>query len=170
MKIKATISSEKITSNSAEAQSLFSDKNFGERFGEKIIYSLPEAFFLMKKGDLELFDLKNKKLKSEEAEKKFEKIDKKFKDKYLVFKDLRSKGYILKSALKFGADFRVYEKNSSKEHSKWICYVDSSNKNLTWQEFVAKNRIAHSIKKNLLIAIVDEEMDVSYFEVSWTKP
>jgi tRNA-intron endonuclease len=41
---------------------------------------------------------------------------------------------------------------------------------MTWHDFSAKNRIAHSTKKNLLIAIVDEEGDVSYYEVSWKRP
>ncbi|MBU1252016.1 MAG: tRNA-intron lyase, partial [Nanoarchaeota archaeon] len=37
-------------------------------------------------------------------------------------------------------------------------------------DFSAKNRVAHSTKKNLLLAIVDEEGDVSYYEVRWVKP
>jgi tRNA-intron endonuclease len=41
---------------------------------------------------------------------------------------------------------------------------------LTWQEFAAKNRVAHSTRKKLLIGIVDEENDVTYYEIGWTKP
>jgi len=41
---------------------------------------------------------------------KFKRIDKKIQIKYPVFKDLREKGYIVKTALKFGADFRIYDK------------------------------------------------------------
>jgi tRNA splicing endonuclease len=40
---------------------------------------------------------------------------------------------------------------------------------MTWQDFASKNRIAHSTKKRLLIAVVDEENDVSYFEINWMK-
>ena len=46
-KIKATLISEKVTSNTAEAQSLFATSRFGERLGEKILYSLSEALFLV---------------------------------------------------------------------------------------------------------------------------
>ena len=86
-------------------------------------------------------------------------IDKKMYTKFIAYKDLRKKGYILKTALKYGADFRVYERGirPGEEHARWIL-------------FAAKNRIAHSTKKNLLIAIIDEEDDVSYYEVSWRKP
>ena len=171
MKIKANFISEKIFSNTAEAQNLFSTQRFGEKIGEKIFYTLHEAFFLVQEKKMEVFDFKDKKLSEKEFLKKFERIDKKFKTKYLVFKDLRKKGYIVKTALKFGAEFRVYEKGEKigKNHSKWICFPVSENQVMTWQDFSAKNRVAHSTKKNLLIAIVDEEGSVSYYEVSWKR-
>jgi len=171
VKIVATLISEKITSNSVEAQNLFSANRFGEKFGEKILYSVPEAFFLIQSKKMEIMNHYGKKLTEKEILKKFERIDKKFKTKYIVFKDLREKGYIVKTALKFGAEFRVYEKGKKidKNHSKWILFPVSENSKTTWQDFSAKSRVAHSTKKNLLIAIVDEESDVSYYEVKWTK-
>lgn len=170
-KIQATFISEKITSNSSEAFELFSKSNMGEKMGEKIIYSLSEALFLIEEEKMEISNYLGKKLTEAEIQKKFERIDKKFKTKYLVFKDLRKKGYIVKTALKFGAEFRIYEKEKKqkKTHSKWICFPVSENSTLTWQDFSAKSRVAHSTKKNLLIAIVDEEGDVSYYEIKWIK-
>ena len=166
-KIKATLISEKVTSNTAEAQNLFSTSRFGEKFGEKILYSLHEALYLVQEKKMEILDYHDKKLTQKEILKKFQRIDKKFKTKYIVFKDLRKNGYIVKTALKFGAEFRIYEKGNKfgKNHSKWICFPVSENKTLTWQEFSAKNRVAHSTKKNLLIAVVDDEGSVSYYEV-----
>jgi tRNA-intron endonuclease, archaea type len=171
MKIKATLISERITSNSTEAFDLFASQRFGEKKGEKITYMLSEALYLFEEKKMEIFDTKNKCLTEEEIVRKFKKTDKKFKTKYIVFRDLRKKGYIVKTALKYGAEFRVYDKGIKIEsgHSKWICFPVLENQNLTWQEFSAKNRVAHSTKKNLLIAIVDEEEDVSYFEIKWIK-
>ena len=171
-KIRAILISEKITSNTTEAQSLFATNRFGEKFGEKILYSLPEAFFLVQDKKMDILDYREKKLSQKEILKKFERIDKKFKTKYIVFKDLRKKGYIVKTALKFGAEFRVYDKKekTNKSHSKWILFPVSENKQMSWQNFSAKTRVAHSTKKNLLIAIVDDEGDVSYYEVKWTRP
>jgi len=170
--IKAHLISNKITSNSEEASSLFSNQRFGEKSGEKILYTLSEALFLVESKKMEIYDFKNKKISKKALPRKLQKIDKNFKTKYAVFKDLRNRGYIVKTALKFGADFRVYEKGKKigKDHAKWILYPVSENERLTWHDFSAKNRIAHSTKKNLLIAIVDDEDDVSYYEVSWKKP
>ena len=170
-KIKATLISEKVTSNTAEAKNLFAKSRFGEKLGEKILYSLSEAFYLTQDKKMDIYDYRDKKLTQKEILKKFSKIKKDFKTKYLVFKDLRKNGYIVKTALKFGAEFRVYEKGKkiSQSHSKWLCFPVSENKTLTWQEFSAKNRVAHSTKKNLLIAVVDDEGSVSYYEVKWTR-
>lgn len=170
-KIKATFISERIFSNSKEAFNLFESQRFGERTGEKIFYTLQEALLLVESKKMEILDSKDKKLTEKELLKKFEKIDKKFKTKYLVFRDLRNKGFIVKTALKFGAEFRVYDKGKSigEDHAKWILFPVSQNEQLTWQDFSAKNRIAHSTNKKLLIAIVDEENQVSYYEVNWLK-
>lgn len=171
-KIKAILVSEKVTSNTAEAQSVFATSRFGEKMGEKILYSLSEALFLVKDKKMDVYNSRGKKLLQKEILGKFERIDKKFKTKFIVFSDLRKKGYIVKTALKFGAEFRVYEKGKKigKDHSKWLCFPVSENSTMTWQDFSAKNRVAHSTKKNLLIAVVDEEGSVSYYEVKWTQP
>ena len=170
-KIQAHIIGEIISSNTSEANALYKKSCFGEQVGEKIQYSLSEALFLVEKGKMEIFS-KNKKIPKKELIGKFRRIDKKIQIKYFVFKNLRERGYIVKTALKFGADFRVYEKGSKpgKKHAKWIVFVDHESNKLTWHEFSAKNRVAHSTKKNLLLAIVDEENSITYYEVRWLKP
>ncbi|MEK6917974.1 MAG: tRNA-intron lyase [Nanoarchaeota archaeon] len=170
-KIQAHISGGMISSNASEAHSLHKKSHFGEPLGDKIQYALSEALYLVEKGKLEIIQGK-KPLSQKELLKKLQSIDKRINLKYCVFKDLREKGYIVKTALKFGADFRVYEKGKKpgNEHAKWIVFVDHEAKKLNWNEFSAKNRVAHSTKKKLLLAIIDEEGDVSYYEVSWVRP
>jgi tRNA-intron endonuclease len=170
-KINAYLRGELISSTDPEAYSLYEKSRFGEPNEEKIQYSLTEALFLVNQDKMIILSGKKTLSKKEFAE-KCSKIDKKIQIKYPVFKDLRERGYLVKSALKFGADFRVYDKGAKIEdkHSKWVVFCDHESKRLTWHDFSAKNRIAHSTKKNLLLAIVDEEGDVSYYEVNWIKP
>lgn len=170
-KIQANIAGQIISSNSSEAHSLYEKSCFGEPVEEKIQYSLSEALFLVEKEKMEL-SLRGKKLSKKDVLKKFEGIDKKISIKYPVYKDLRERGYIVKTALKFGADFRIYDKGvrPGKEHAKWIVFVDHESKKISWSEFSARNRVAHSTKKNLVLAIVDEEGDITYYEVKWLRP
>jgi len=173
-KIQSHLVGEIISSNTSEAHALHKKSYFGEPLSEgKIQYSLPEALFLVEKGKMEIFSGRgNKKIPKKDLLKRFQRIDKKIQIKYPVFRDLREKGHIVKTALKFGAEFRVYSKGAKpgKKHAKWIVFTDHESKRLTWHEFSAKNRIAHSTRKNLLLAIVDEEGDITYYEVGWVRP
>lgn len=170
-KIQAHLTGNSVSSNSQDAFTLYRKSGFGEPIGEKIQYSMLEALFLVEKGRINVFS-KAKEMGFRELIKKANSSDKRINIKYPVFKNLREKGYIVKTALKFGADFRVYERGfqAGEKHAKWIVFVDHESGKLTWHEFSAKNRVAHSTKKNLLLAILDEEGDISYYEVRWLKP
>jgi tRNA-intron endonuclease len=169
--ITAQFTGDRIISNSMEAFSLYEKSCLGEKKEGKIEYSLAEALFLISEKRLTVYAGK-KLLPFDELMKKLKRIDKKIETKFIVFRNLRKKGYILKTALKYGADFRIYSKGikPGENHARWILFCTRENEALTWHDFAAKNRIAHSIKKNLLIAIVDEESDVSYYEITWLKP
>jgi tRNA-intron endonuclease len=168
-KIKAYFSGKKISTNDALAFSLHKKSSFGEPDGEKIIYQLSEAFYLLEKEKLEIY-LKNKKISKKEIHSKFEKIDKRFSVKYPAFKNLRERGYVLKTGLKFGADFRIYEKSAKKTHAKWLLICENESKKLPLHELSAKIRVSHSTRKKLLLAVLDEENKITYFEIDWVKP
>ncbi|MFH1503442.1 MAG: tRNA-intron lyase [Candidatus Diapherotrites archaeon] len=169
-KIPVHLIGEIVLTNEADAFTLQKKSSFGELSGGKIQYTLSEALYLAEKNKIKIIQ-KRRVLKFNEILNKFKKTDSRIQLKYPVFRDLRDKGYIVKTALKFGADFRVYEKGSKlgAKHSKWIVFVEHESKRFSWQDFSAKNRVAHSTKKNLLLAILDEESDVSYYEVKWIK-
>jgi len=170
-KIKAVLAAGAVTSNTKEAINLYGKSRFGEMKEGKVQYSLAEAIFLVEAKKMDVY-VKNKKILSKKFLEKAQDLDKKILTKYIVFKDLRKRGYIVKTALKFGADFRVYEKGKKpgEEHARWILYPVKESETMTWHDFSAKNRVAHSTKKKLLIAVVDEENDVTYYEVAWTRP
>lgn len=169
--IQAKFSGTKIYSSSEEAFSLCDKSCFGEKKSGKIEYALVEALFLVSENKMAVLSGK-KFLNEEQLTKKLKKIDKKIETKLSVFSDLRKKGYIIKTALKFGAEFRVYEKGykPGESHARWILFTAKEHDSINWHEFAAKNRIAHSTNKNLLIGIVDEESDVSYYDISWARP
>lgn len=170
-KIKTNLIAGKIYSNSKEAYVLNQKSKFGEKKDDKVYYTPLEILYLLNNKKIEI-NLGKKILTEEELLKIFQKEDKDILTKYLVFSDLRKKGYIVKTGLKFGAEFRIYETNKDVEygHSKWILVIENESKKIDWKEFSSKNRVAHSTNKNLLIAIVNKECDVLYYEIKWVKP
>lgn len=158
--------------NTDQALNLVNQQCYGIVVDKKIQLSLIEALYLVEKKKIEVMKTTHKSYDFYELLKKMQKKEKNFWTRYVVYRDLRTRGYIVKSALKFGADFRVYERGvkPGQAHAKWIVYPVKETQIFTWYEFSAKNRVAHSTKKNLLIAIVDEENDVTYYEISWKRP
>ena len=173
-KIKATLTNDLVTTeNSDAARELYNQSHYGKLLENgKVQISLGEAFYLQEKKKLEIVDGKGKEIDEERFLAKAKKLEPSFRIKYCIFKDIRNRGYIIKTALKFGAEFRVYERGvkPGEDHAKWIVYPVSEKNVLTWYEFAAKNRVAHSTKKRLLIGIVDEEDDVTYYEIKWVRP
>ncbi|MBN1376876.1 tRNA-intron lyase [Candidatus Woesearchaeota archaeon] len=172
-KVRAVFIKEKIvTDDSDEAKNFYNKNRFGKILDNgKLQLSLLEGLYLMEKGKLNIVSTNNRKIRFETFLKKAKKAEPNFWTRYCVFKDIRNRGYIVKTALKFGADFRVYDRGikPGEEHAKWIVYPVSEGSTLTWHEFAAKNRVAHSTRKKLLIGIVDDEADVTYYEIRWMR-
>ena len=153
------------------ASKLFNSGFFGA-FKDGVLYlSREEAFYLNQKKELELFDAAGKKLSKNAFLAGAEKYDKRFLLRYSVFRDLRSLGYIPKTALKYGGDFRVYGKGEhpGEAHASWILFVSSEHERMPFLQFSAVNRVAHSVRKNVLFAVVDDEDSVTYYETKWLK-
>lgn len=168
--IDANMLGDKIISSSPDSFSWFEKSFYGEKNQSRIEYSFLESLFLISEGKMILKSGK-KTLSFEDLIKKAKKIDKKIETKFTVFSDLRKKGYVVKTALKYGAEFRVYEKGAriGETHAAWLLFTAKESDQLGWHDFSAKNRIAHSTKKKLLLGVVDEESDVSYYEVNWVR-
>ncbi len=147
-------------------------RGFGALLRDRLRLSLYEAAYLHSRGRLGVRDGRGKALDHERIMRAGRALEAQFRVKYIVFSDLRARGYIVKTALKFGADFRVYDKGvrPGDDHAKWIVYPVAESQALTWHGFAAKSRVAHSTRKRLLIGVVDDEEDITYFEVGWTRP
>ena len=173
-KVKALFLNDTITTESSDAaRDLNNQSTFGTILETgKVQLSFLEAMYLLEKGRIKMLDGRKKSINSETYLKKTKKLDPHFSIRYAVFKDMRDRGYVIKTALKFGAEFRVYDRGikPGEDHARWIVYPVHESSALTWYEFSAKNRVAHSTKKRLLIGVVDEELDVTYYEIRWMRP
>lgn len=162
-----------VTENSPEAKELFEKNSYGTQLADgRIKLALLEAVYLVEKKRISVLSGRNKPVSFDTLSKKAAKLEHDFWIRYAVFRDFRNRGYVIKTALKFGADFRIYERGvrPGQDHAKWIAYPVKESQKMTWQDFAAKNRVAHSTKKKLLMAVVDDEGDVSYWEARWLRP
>ncbi|MFH1637662.1 MAG: tRNA-intron lyase [Candidatus Woesearchaeota archaeon] len=172
-KVKADLSDGMVVAEANDsARELYDKGRYGEPFAkQKFQYSLLEALYLIEREKIEVVSGR-KSLDFDAFLKKAKRLEKNFWIRYSVFKDMRNRGYIIKTALKFGADFRVYDRGikPGEDHAKWVVFPVHEVSSLTWYEFSAKNRVAHSTRKRLLLGVVDDEGDVTYYEVKWVRP
>ena len=172
--VKATFANERVlTESSDNAREFYNQSRYGELLDDgRVQLSLIEGLYLAEKKKLIVYDSRNKEIDFEKLLKKSRKVEPNFWVRYCVYKDIRNRGYVIKTALKFGADFRIYDRGikPGEDHARWVVFPVHEGSSLTWYEFSAKNRVAHSTKKRLLIGCVDDEGDCTYWEVRWLRP
>lgn len=144
---------------------------FGEVIERKLVLDLNEALYLVEKGKIKVKDGKkdvseDKILATGLAE------DKRFYTKYLVFKDLRSKGYVVKTGYKFGFDLRVYPKGKrpGEAHTEYVVNVCTQNERFTMPEISRMLRLSGNLNTVLVQAVVDSENHVNYYKIVRLQP
>jgi tRNA-intron endonuclease len=89
---------------------------------------------------------------------------------YLVYKDLRNKGYVVTPGIKFGADFAVYEHGPGIDHAPFIISVESPREIMGPFEVVRAGRLATTVRKRFIIAIPDTKTGkIRYLVFQWFK-
>ena len=148
-------------------------RSYGKRIEDRLELALVEAAYLSEKKKLVI-----KKGKTKVSLKGFFEhslgLDRRFHERYTVYKDLRGRGLVVKTGFKFGSDFRVYRRGvlvkrgpkAPTEHTRWIVYCVPEDYACSFQELSRAVRLAHSIRATMLWAIVDNDEDITYYEIT----
>ena len=159
----------KIEEGSKRPIALHEKSLFGKIEADTLNLSLIEACYLLEKGRLDVYEdeikcsldyfidlLKNKEIYG----------------KYIVFRDLKDRGYVIKTGFKYGSDFRLYNRGGGpgKEHSDYLVKIIYETYEINALDFSSYVRVSHGVNKKLLLAIVDDDLDITYYNVEWTRP
>ena len=171
MKAEAELSNDKvIVFDQANASRIHSKGYLGNLINAKLELNFLETIYLIRKEKIDVF-FKKKLLNEKDIIKKALKLDKNFNTKYVVFEKLKKQGFVIKTALKYGFDFRIYEKGvkPGQEHAIWLVNCYGEHESFSWKDFSKIMRISHSVRKKAMIAVVDDESDVTFWESEWKK-
>jgi len=95
------------------------------------------------------------------------KYDKEIVTRFLVYRDLRSRGYVVKEGFGFGADFRVYERGGyEKKHAKYVVFCINEGINVTVGELSKIVREIETMGKNAIAAVVERRGEVIYYKLN----
>ena len=130
--------------------------------------SLIEAIYLLERKIIKVIDTGNNEINIEELKKIANKEYENFHVVYEVYKFLRSKGYVVKSGLKFGTTFAVYQHGPGIDHAPFLVHVIPYSNKLDPIEVVRGGRLSHSVKKKFVIATLNPiKNEIEFYTFSW---
>ncbi len=152
-----------------KSEKLHNKSHYGNLTAEGLQISLIEALYLVEKDKINV-SKNDEKLTIDDLLQIIH--EKNLYSKYIVFRDLRNRGYIIKTGFKYGSEFRLYERGTSPGdgHSHYLVKVASEKDDIHLSDLSSYVRVAHGVNKYLLFAVVDQENDITYYNVEWTRP
>src|SRR5687767_15088875 len=95
------------------------------------------------------------------------KYDRNIMTKFLVYRDLRSRGYVAKEGFGFGNDFRVYERGEyEKKPAKYVVFGINEGTNTTAKELAGAVDQIEKMGKEAVVAVVERRGEVIYYKAS----
>jgi len=169
----------------SKAVELYDESGYGkpqpEENPKRLELDIVEATYLLEKEKLKIFTKDKKKKKSLKLQDLMEIGTKNvnlFHPSFIVYRDLRDRGYLCKTAFKFGAAFRVYERGvklirgpkAPHEHTKFVVQPVSEEAAFSLPEMSRAVRLAHNIRATFVWVVVDKDNDCTYYEIKRLTP
>ncbi len=140
-------------------------------FDKPLELSLLECAYLTKESRIQVLDLKDDHILSlEEILALGQETSDEFKDRFLVYSQLRELGYIIRPGLKFGTDFAVYEKGPGLDHAPFLVHVIPQKDGVVPLDIVRAGRLATSVRKRFIIATVKDNGEIAHYSFIWHRP
>lgn len=139
-------------------------------FDKPLELSLLECAFLSKESRLQVLDSNRQSVGVEDILVLGTRVTDDFRDRFLVYSQLREKGYIVRPGLKFGTDFAVYEKGPGIDHAPFLVHVIAQKNGVVPLDIVRAGRLATSVRKRFIIATVKENGEIAHYSFVWHRP
>jgi tRNA-intron endonuclease, archaea type len=140
----------------------------GIQFSQPLVLDLIEGYYLTLKSKLKLRTINGRPMSSSNIKSLCKNQYDGFDTKYLVFQELRDRGYIVSPGIKFGCDFAVYERGPGIDHAPYLVQVYKPGFDLTATAIVLAGRLATTVKKQFIVAISKtKEKKVEFIGFDW---
>ena len=165
-KITAKMVNEKIAVINPKMQKILSDRGFGESEKDILILDSFETLYLLYNNKLELKKVNKNIIFDELIQKYIEKNDNTL-IRFLLYRDLRTKGYVVKDGFGFDSDFRVYERGTyGLKDARFIIFVFNEG---TQQKIGKLYKNIHQITKmgkEPIIAVIERRGEIIYYKIN----
>lgn len=144
-------------------------KGFGEIIKKKFFLKPFESLYLLYADKLKL-TRGNQQINFDSMMQECMKFDNDILTKFLIYRDLRTKGYIAKDGFGFGSDFRVYERGQFGEKAaKYVIFGLSEGKREKMGLLQKQIEQITKMGKEPVIAVIERRGEVIYYKISRIK-
>ncbi|MCQ1536711.1 tRNA-intron lyase [Methanosarcina sp. KYL-1] len=166
--MKAKLKGDRVLAGKEAVAELYKTGYFGRQKGEGLELALVEAAYLLSREKLEL-EMDGKPLDFRAFFEQASLRQPNFELKYIVYKDLKERGYYVQPSAE---DFRVYPRGShpGKSAARIFVRVQSERHPLPVRLIQESVAAAENVHKELVLAVVDEESDITFYEVKTIAP
>ena len=168
LKIEASVRENDVLISSPEGVERLSSRGYGVPENDKLTLTLYEALFLLGREVIEVENEKTgEKMGFQDLLKRFQSVDEKAWVRYLIYRDLRSRGYVAREGFGLGIDFRVYERGEyGTETAKYLIFGIQEGQPVSVEELARTLRYVQSLKKNLVLAVINRRGEIVYYSLS----
>ncbi|MEM2111622.1 MAG: tRNA-intron lyase [Candidatus Bathyarchaeia archaeon] len=166
--VKAILKEDGVSVPSSEDIEGLSSRGYGALKNDEFMLKFYEALYLLNKGIIEIKDGKtDNNITFQNLLEKYRSIDENAWVKYLIYRDLRSRGYVVREGFGLGLDFRVYERGEyGKDTASFIIFGILEGKPVSVEELAQILKHAQSLKKNLILAVLNRKGEIVYYSLS----
>ncbi|HDO41540.1 MAG TPA: tRNA-intron lyase [Candidatus Bathyarchaeota archaeon] len=166
--IEALFRDDGVLVKSAENVERLSSRGYGVPRDGTLLLTFYEAMYLYSRG---LIEVKNEKtgktISFQDLLKKYESIEKNAWVKYLIYRDLRSRGYVVREGFGLGADFRLYGRGEyGKDSADYIVYGIYEGLPLSIEDLAQILKRVQNLKKTLILAVINRRGEIVYYSLS----
>jgi len=157
----------KILVTETKFQDQLRSKGFGENEDSEYILSYCEALYLAFTNRLIIKTNDETSVGFEQLIERMLRHDPDVLTRFLVYRDLRSRGYVVKDGFGFGIDFRVYERGEyQKKPAKYLVYALNEGINLKIEDLYDLIDQTAKMGKNSVLAVIERRGEVIYYKAS----
>ena len=165
-KIQGVLIKNQVMVLNPDSQKDLEQKGYGEFEKNKFHLKSFESLYLLYAGVLTLFKGK-KKVDFDSLMQICKKNDEGILTKFLVYRDLRTRGYTVKDGFGFGSDFRVYSKGDFGEKgAKFLVFGLSEGKQEKIGKFQKKIEEIIKMGKEPIIAVIERRGEIIYYKIT----
>jgi tRNA-intron endonuclease len=160
--LSGQLNKDKVQLGQEAVAELYGQSYFGRPLSNGLELSLVEAAYLLDRSKIKILN-EEKKLDFQSLFEISSSLEKGFEFRYVVYKDLRERGYYVQPGR---PDFRVYPRGGhpGKTAAEYYVLVISERTPLPLNSVLEPVRLAGQMRKKLMLAIVDEESDITFYE------